>query len=96
MPAPHALQPEIRTDAEHFPLLAPAWMRLFHLYDISHIKSVCHVLFLSILSESRRILLIHCRKYSLQQKTLIPLISCTGRKTQNLRLGIYFYIHLIV
>ena len=42
MPAPRALQPEIRAHAQHFPVLAPAWVRFFHCNDISHIESVCH------------------------------------------------------
>ena len=44
MSAAYALQSEISSDPKHFPLLAPARMRLLHRNDIAYIKSVCHII----------------------------------------------------
>jgi alpha-D-ribose 1-methylphosphonate 5-triphosphate synthase subunit PhnI len=38
MSAAYALQSEISSDPKHFPLLAPARMRLLHRNDIAYIK----------------------------------------------------------
>ena len=38
MAAAHAFQPEIRAYPQDFPLMAPAGMRLFQLYHITHLK----------------------------------------------------------
>ena len=39
---------------------------------------------------------VYRRKYSLEQETLIPLISRTSGQTHDLRLRIYFHIYLII